>query len=168
MTSARVSYVSRVANETFGHSRRLLPEQPWWLNLDPAFHKFPDDFYLDAKTQAMVGATAVVDVGIRTAAATLALGMALPTLAGRLTEDHAQWGFYKAIANARDAAAAFPRPRQAVEMRRHRPPLLEYRPPEGSVEVLSFESAFQALNPGMREHYARFRRNRVARRGRRG
>ncbi|HET8731944.1 MAG TPA: hypothetical protein VFM34_12660 [Moraxellaceae bacterium] len=162
MTSARVSYVSRVANETFGHSRRLLPEQPWWHNLDPAFHKFPDDFYLDAKTQAMVGATAVVDVGIRTAAATLALGMALPTLVTRLTEDHAQWGFYKAVATGHDAKQAFPRPRQAVEMRHHRPPVLEYRPPEGSVEVLSFESAFQALNPGMREHYARFRRNRVA------
>ena len=60
-------YVSRVANETYGHSRRLMPEQPWWNNLDPAFQKFPDDFYLDLKSQAMVDGTAVVDLGMRTA-----------------------------------------------------------------------------------------------------
>ncbi|MCC2639228.1 MAG: abhydrolase 18 [Moraxellaceae bacterium] len=164
MTSAQARYVSRVANETYGHSRRLLPEQPWWNNLDPAFHKYPDDFYLDLRTQAMVEATAAVDVGIRTAAATLALTMALPTTLSPslLRHDHAQWDHYKALADGHDAKKSFPRPRQAVNVRKHKPPLLEYRPEDGSVEVLSFESQFQPLNPGMREHYARFRRNRIA------
>lgn len=162
MTSAQARLVSRVANDTFGHSRRLLPAQPWWHNLDPSFHKFPDDFYLDLKTQAMVGATAAVDVGMRTAAAGLALTMGLPTLPLMLKKDRAQWGFYKALANEHDAPRSFPRPRQAVEVRKHKPHLLEYRPPEGTVEVLSFESRFQAVNPEMREHYARFRRNRIA------
>ena len=45
------SIVSRVANETYGHSRRIMPEQPWWDNLEPSFHKFPDDFYLDILTR---------------------------------------------------------------------------------------------------------------------
>jgi hypothetical protein len=26
--------VSRVANETYSHTRRIMPEQPWWENLD--------------------------------------------------------------------------------------------------------------------------------------
>ena len=33
--------VSRVANETYGHSRRIMPNQPWWDNLESSFHKFP-------------------------------------------------------------------------------------------------------------------------------
>jgi hypothetical protein len=164
MTSAQARYVSRVANETYGHSRRLLPEQPWWDNLDPAFHKFPDDFYLDLKTQAMVATTAAVDLGIRTAAATLALSMALPTTLNPrwLMHDHAQWDFYKALADTHDPKQFFPRPRHNIAIRRHKPPLLEYRPPEGTVEVLSFESNFEPVNPAMREHWAKFRRNRHA------
>ena len=101
-------YVSRVANETYGHSRRLMPEQPWWNNLDPAFHKFPDDFYLDLKSQAMVDATAVVDLGMRTALATMALGAGLPTTLwpGRFQADRAQWDFYKRIADQHDPGHA--------------------------------------------------------------
>lgn len=159
---ALASTVSRVANETYGQSRRLMPAQPWWQNLDPAFHKFPDDFYLDLKAQLMVDGTAVVDLGMRTALAAFATGLALPTLARKISRDHAQWGFYQDLAEAHDAAAVFPRPRQAVAMRRHKAGLLDFRTPDGRVEVLSFESNFQALNPALREDYARHRRNRIA------
>jgi pimeloyl-ACP methyl ester carboxylesterase len=161
---ALASTVSRVANETYGHSRRLMPEQPWWDNLDPAFHKFPDDFYLDLKAQAMVDATAVVDLGVRTALASFALGLALPTTLwpGRWQADRAQWDFYKERANTHDPARFFLRPQQKVEVRRHEPGLLDFRPREGRVEILSFESNFQAVNPAMRQSYARHRRNRIA------
>ena len=157
-------HVSRVANETYGHSRRLMPEQPWWNNLDPAFHKFPDDFYLDLKSQAMVDGTAIVDLGVRTALASFALGLALPTTLwpGRWQADRAQWDFYKEHANTHDPARFFLRPQQKVEVRRHEPGLLDFRPREGRVEILSFESNFQAVNPAMRQGYARHRRNRIA------
>ncbi len=157
-------HVSRVANETYGHSRRLMPEQPWWNNLDPAFHKFPDDFYLDLKSQAMVDGTALIDLGVRTALATMVTGLALPgvLLPGNFRQDRAAWDFYKNLADQHDASAFFARPRQKVEMRRHKPGLLEFRPREGNVEVLSFESNFQAVNPALRESYARHRRNRIA------
>lgn len=157
-------HVSRVANETYGHSRRLMPEQPWWKHLDPAFHKFPDDFYLDLASQAMVDGTAIVDLGMRTALASFALGMALPTTLwpGQIARDHAQWGFYQRLAEARDPALFFPRPQQRVDVRRHAAGRLDYRPRDGKVEVLSFESNFQAVNPAMRPSYARHRRNRIA------
>ena len=38
------STVSRVANDTYSHTRRIMPEQPWWKTLESSFHKFPDDF----------------------------------------------------------------------------------------------------------------------------
>ena len=157
--------VSRIANDTYGHSRRLMPEQPWWNNLDPAFHKFPDDFYLDDLTaQAMVDGTAVVDLGVRTALATMALSLALPTTLwpGHHRADRAQWRFYQDLAEARDSTRFFPRPQQAVSVRRHKAGLLDYHPKDGSVEILSFESNFRAVNPALREKYARHRRNRIA------
>ena len=157
-------YVSRVANETYGHSRRLMPEQPWWNNLDPAFHKFPDDFYLDLKSQTMVDATAVVDLGMRTALAAFALGLALPTTLwpGRFQADRAQFGFYKDMADSHDTTRFFQRSRHKVSVRHHPAGHLAHKPKEGRVEVLSFESPFQAVNPAMREKYARHRRNRIA------
>lgn len=157
-------YVSRVANETYGHSRRLMPEQPWWNNLDPAFHKFPDDFYLDLKSQTMVNATAVVDLGMRTALATIALTAGLPTTLwpGHLQADHAQWGFYQRIAEQHDPELFFKRPQQAVNMRRHKAGLFAYHPKDGDVELLSFDSRFQAVNPEMRERYGSHQRNNTA------
>ncbi len=56
--------VSRVANETYGHSRRIMPSQPWWDNLESSFHKFPDDFDLDLPTQVLVDGTAAVDLAV--------------------------------------------------------------------------------------------------------
>lgn len=156
--------VSRVANETYGHSRRLMPEQPWWQHLDPAFHKYPDDFYLDLKSQLMVDSTAVVDLGMRSALAAFALGMGLPSMLGpgQLVRDHAQWSFYQRLADQQDSNLFFPRPQQRVDIRRRAPGLLDYRPRDGRVEVLSFESNFQAVNPAMRQSYGRHRRNRIA------
>ena len=45
------STVSRVANNTYSHTRRIMPEKPWWDNLESSFHKFPDDFELDLRTE---------------------------------------------------------------------------------------------------------------------
>lgn len=50
--------VSRVANHTYSHTRRIMPEQPWWDYLETSFHKFPDDFELDLKTETLVESTA--------------------------------------------------------------------------------------------------------------
>ncbi|MBP8852472.1 MAG: abhydrolase domain-containing 18, partial [Moraxellaceae bacterium] len=157
-------YVSRVANETYGHSRRLMPEQPWWDNLDPAFHKFPDDFYLDLKSQAMVGATAAVDLSMRTALAAFTLGLALPSTLrpGQIKQDAAQFSFYKDMADTHDSAHVFQRPQQKVQVRHHPAGRLSHKLDDGRIEVLSFESNFRAVNPAMREKYAKHRRNRLA------
>ncbi len=60
------STVSRVANDTYSHTRRIMPRQPWWESLESSFHKFPDDFELDLRTEATVEATACGDLLLRT------------------------------------------------------------------------------------------------------
>ncbi len=104
--------VSRVANETYSHTRRIMPEQPWWNHLESSFHKFPDDFELDLRTELMVDGTAVGDFLLRTAGAGLLGGFALPSSLSprRLKEDMSHVGFYQRKANSGDPAQFFQRP----------------------------------------------------------
>ena len=157
-------HVSRVANETYGLSRRMMPEQPWWQSLDPSFYKFPDDFYLDLPTQLLVNGTACVDKAIRTVSASLVTAAALPIMLrkGVLARDRAQWGFYQDMADHRDPALFFPRPQQTITLRSRLAGRLDYRPSEGAVEVLAFESRFEPVNPALRQDYLRHEHNRTA------
>ena len=156
--------VSRVANETYVHSRSVMPEKPWWNNLEPYFHKLPDDFYLDAGTQMMVGGTAAMDHVLRFSAASLVGSLCMTkTLApSQLKWDLKQSGFYKGLADAGDAAKTFPRPQSKVDVRRKEVGRLGPRPGDGRRELLSFKSPFQPLNPAMHTSYSGFTRNATA------
>ena len=110
--------VSRVANATYGHSRRIMPEQPWWNNLDPVFHKFPDDFYLDTRTQVVVESLAMLDVITRTGFASLATLFAIISTIRKLKADNAERHFYTALADRGDVDAVFPRPTASINVTR--------------------------------------------------
>lgn len=156
--------VSRVANETYGHSRRIMPEQPWWDNLEPSFHKFPDDFYLDLRTQLMVDATAGVDVALRTGVASMISVLALPMSLNpaRLLEDHRDRRFYEEMAESGDPARFFRPPPANVTVREQAPGAIAFEPEDGECRLLSFDSPFEAVNPRLRRRYAALERNRTA------
>lgn len=160
----RSSIVSRVASETYGHARRIMPEQPWWDNLEPSFHKFPDDFYLDIPTQLMVDATAGVDLllrtGMATAVATLAMPLSLNPV--RLREDSAQRGFYQAFAERGDPAAYFVAPPAGVRVEELPPGKMAFEPEDGTCRLLRFSSPFETVNPSQRERYRSHTRNNTA------
>lgn len=164
MTEA-AKLVSRVANETYVHSRSAMPQAPWWDNLEPYFHKLPDDFYLnDFRTQLMVDGTAAVDHVLRFAAASMVGGLCLPaTLSpGMLRRDLERRDFYTRLADRGKAAAVFKRPPRGVKIATSRGSLVSFRPTDGRVERLSFESPFETLHPDLRERYAGHKRNRTA------
>lgn len=98
------STVSRVANDTYGHTRRIMPEQPWWDTLESSFHKFPDDFELDLRTELTVDSTAAADYVLRTAGASMLGSLALPaSIAPRqLRRDMENIDFYRKRASAAD------------------------------------------------------------------
>lgn len=154
--------VSRVANETYSHTRRIMPDQPWWKHLESSFHKFPDDFELDLRTELTVQSTAWWDVLARTAAASMLTSLALPnSLSPRqLKRDMELVRFYQRRADTGDASAFFKKPGPArVKVNASYAGPFRFRPADGSCELLSFDSPFQAVNPKMREIYPRQRRN---------
>ena len=156
------STVSRVANETYGHTRRIMPEQPWWEHLESSFHKFPDDFELDLRTELTVESTAAADYLLRTAGASLLSSLALPTSLSprQLKKDVGSRDFYKRKASAADPARFFKRPNSSrVSMSSSSAGFLRFRPDDGSCELLSFDSPFKTVNPKLREVYPRQARN---------
>lgn len=157
--------LSRVANDTYGHGRRLMPEAPWWDNLEPSFHKFPDDFWLeDNRTQFMIEATARADILLRSGMAVLIAGLCLPgqLLPSTLGRDLALKSFYTERLATGDPTAFFQRPRHRVEVERHPADSLAYKPRDGRCELLSFVSPFEPVCPNMRERYLKYARNRRA------
>ncbi len=156
------STVSRVANATYSHTRRIMPKSPWWENLESSFHKFPDDFELDLRTELLVDSTAAGDYALRTAGAGLVGTLALPGSLNpiQLARDVAMSGFYKAKADQADPAAFFKKPDSArVVVKSSSAGLFRFRPKDGTCELLSFDSPFRAVNPSMRERYPRNKRN---------
>lgn len=158
------SIVSRVASETYGNARRIMPEQPWWNNLEPSFHKYPDDFYLDFRTQMMVNATAGVDLLLRTGAATMVGTLALPlSLSPRqVREDNEDRTFYQSFVDDGDPAAFFRAPPTDVPVTMLPGGQFGFRPDEGECVMLRFESPFETVNPRLRERYRSHERNNTA------
>ena len=154
--------VSRVANETYSHTRRIMPEQPWWDHLESSFHKFPDDFELDLRTELTVEGTAWADFLLRTAGAGMLSALALPTSfqPRQLKRDMAQMDFYRRKANAADPTRFFKKADfSRVEVRSSHAGFLRFKPDDGSCELLTFDSPFKPVNPALRDSYPKQKRN---------
>lgn len=154
--------VSRVANETYSHTRRIMPEQPWWDNLESSFHKFPDDFELDLRTELMVNSTAVGDYLLRTVGATLLATLAMPLSLNprQIKRDQETIDFYKRKASSADPTQFFKRPDSSRVVIESSPAgLFRFRPDDGTCELLSFDSPFKTVNPKLRETYPKQKRN---------
>lgn len=153
--------VSRVANETYSHTRRIMPEQPWWDNLETSFHKFPDDFELNVATQLMVGSTAAVDVALRTAVASVVSCLALPFSVNplKLTRDLQDRELYQAKASSAKPESFFWAPPRGVPIESRPAGWPAFKPNNGRCEVLTFDSPFLPVNPALRDDYRKNKTN---------
>ncbi|MBO0731135.1 MAG: hypothetical protein J2P57_17895 [Acidimicrobiaceae bacterium] len=115
-------------------------------------------------TRLVVETSAALDVGLRTAAASVVAASFLPRFvdprSGR--EERRTLEHYSALAAQTDAAASFPVPGPLPEVRRSNPGALRFPLRGGGVDALRFDSPFEAVNPEMRQRYGAFRANRVA------
>ncbi len=156
------STVSRVASESYSHTRRIMPEQPWWDHLETSFHKFPDDFELDLLTELTVGTTAWADLLLRTAGASMLTALALPFSLQplQLRRDLESVRFYEDKADVADPAAFFRKPDSTqVTVEASSTGFFGFRPSHGTCEMLSFDSPFQTVHRGLRESYPQQRNN---------
>ena len=157
--------VSQVASESYSHTRKIMPEQPWWNNLESSFHKFPDDFELDLKTGLMVDSTAIADYIFRTAAAGLLTSTAMPLSLQplQLKKDSKQFGFYQQIADEANPETSFPKPDSShVNITTSPEGFFRFKPNDGVCELLKFDSPFTPLNPAISKPYLKNKRNRQA------
>ena len=122
---------------------------------------------LTLQQRLVVDASAVADLGLRTAVASLVGAAMLPTVAGavlRPSDSRAEreaLAFYAELAKAQDPELSFPAPTE--------PPRVSSRPANpvaewmahGRVRNIKFRSTFEAINPAVRERRKGYERNNV-------
>ena len=162
---SRASVVSRIAHEKAEQAPGLLTgEGPWWERLDPEFYRQPEPFDLQFRDRCWVGMSAASDILLRTAGALLVGGLSLPLGYNpfRLARLRSEADFYRSLADAEDPDEVFVDPPTDVEFRRSSPRFFTFEPDDGTVEDLTFDSAFEPINPGHREAYLQHEANRTA------
>lgn len=121
---------------------------------------------LTLRQRLIVDSSAVADVALRTAIASLLATTMLPTMVTGLRRSQArtereQLQFYAELAAAKDPARSFPAPESAPRVSsRPANPIAEWMA-KGNVENIRFQSSFRAVNPALREQCAGLRRNNV-------
>ena len=122
---------------------------------------------LTLQQRMVVDASAVADLALRTAVASIVGAAMLPRLAGaalhpnRVHDEDAALDFYIDLAAQKDPLLSFPAPTA--------PPRVSTRPANqlaswiahGSVNNIEFASSFQAVNPALREQRGSYARNNV-------
>jgi pimeloyl-ACP methyl ester carboxylesterase len=139
--------------------------QPWWEHLDPEFHARTEGFDLDLADQTKVAASVWLDTTIRTGAAVAVGTLAVPVGYNpvRLARDFARESLYTTAALARDPSLFFEAPPRFVSVRIREARLPLFSPASGVCEELTFESRYVPANPLLRDTFAAYRANRIAR-----
>ncbi len=161
---ARSKVVSRIAHESCVLAPRVETPRRWWNSLEANFAYRPEGFDLGVRDSLLVRATAALDVGIRTFAASAVGALAVPVGYGprgvrELLRDR---GYYEQLADDGDASAFFRAPsrRVAITSKPALAPL--FKPKDGVCVDLTFESPFRPGNPNLRADYLSHVGNRTA------
>lgn len=122
---------------------------------------------LTRQQKLIVDSSAVADLGLRTAIATLVGAAMLPRLAGtalRPKDSRAERDalrFYAELGAAKDPELSFPAPAEIPRVSsRPANPIAEWTA-HGRVENIRFTSSFEAINPAVRDHRRTYERNNV-------
>ncbi|MGV0624485.1 alpha/beta hydrolase family protein [Mycolicibacter minnesotensis] len=124
---------------------------------------------LSLQEKVIVDTSAFVDIGLRTAVASLVAAAMVPsvvtTVLGRqqLRQERERLAFYAELAAEHDPALSFPAPTDLPRVSSRRANPIAERVARGVVENVSFRSRFQAVNPAMRQSWNRLDRNNTAR-----
>jgi hypothetical protein len=104
-----------------------------------------------------------MDVALRTAVASL---VSVPLVSWGLMadaqEELALHELYRQLARQADPKRSFPLPSRKARVQAQHPGRLAFRAPDGLVELLRFQSPYEAIHPEMRERYSHFGRNSTA------
>ncbi|KRD05810.1 peptidase [Mycobacterium sp. Root265] len=122
---------------------------------------------LTLQQRMVVDASAVADLGLRTAVASIVGAAMLPRLAGaalhpnRVHDEDAALDFYIDLAAQKDPLLSFPAPTALPRVSTRPANQLASWIAHGSVNNIEFASSFQAVNPALREQRGSYARNNV-------
>jgi pimeloyl-ACP methyl ester carboxylesterase len=117
--------------------------------------------------RAIVDSSAVADIGLRTAIASLVGAAMLPPVLsglmhrGELDRERTNLAFYADLAAQQDPTLSFPAPTVAPRVSSRRANPVANRIGHGNVEHLTFDSSFEPVNPAMRGLWRKLERNNV-------
>ena len=143
-----------------------VPDVP---SADAGIRGLPDRAALSPIQRLIVDASALSDIGLRTAVASL-VGVAMtPSVLATLVDRGAprreldNLRFYAELAAEQDPAKSFPAPTVVPRIASRQANPLAERIARGSVENVAFASSFEPVNPGMRDVWRKLTNNNVAR-----
>lgn len=142
-----------------------MPSGRWWQNLQSNFYACPEPFTLERKDRFQIGATAMLDAGLRTAAASVltASGLARAINPVEVWRDLTDARMYMDMFDQERGREFFPQPPRDVVFRERRPRTPHFRPSNGRCVDLVWESHVSPFNPRIRERYLSHTRNCQAR-----
>ena len=133
----------------------------WWEHLQSNFHAQPEGFELEFVDQVRVRSTAAFDIGLRTAAATLVGTTALP-LAFRpraYLDSVSDAPLYQRMVDEGRGREFFPAAPQGVRFQEKRVWGPSFRPKDGRVVDLEYDSPYQPFNKRIARSYLKHRAN---------
>ena len=140
-----------------------MPDVP---GADAGVHGLPDRSELSPGQRLIVDASAVSDIGLRTAIASLIGAAMIPAVVAnrrQLRHERENLRFYAELAAEHDTAKSFPAPVLPPRVASRRANPLTEQIAHGTVENVSFTSSFEAVNPAMRQTWRARTRNKVVR-----
>ncbi|MCB9526344.1 MAG: alpha/beta hydrolase family protein [Myxococcales bacterium] len=141
-----------------------MPPDEWWRRLEPDFAGQSEGFALDWYDRARVQLTAVSDLAIRSGAASAvgALAVSLGLQRSPLRADLDDVDFYARAAEQRNPDLFFAPPPKGVKVTATPASVPSFRPKDGQVMDLRFESPFLPVNPRMHGRWQQNQRNNIA------
>jgi pimeloyl-ACP methyl ester carboxylesterase len=127
----------------------------------------PDRSELTLSQRAIVDASAVADIGLRTAIASLVGAAMLPPVLTALVRhsdldrERDNLAFYAGLAAEHDPTVSFPAPTATPRVSSRQANSVANRIAHGNVQHISFDSGFEPVNPKMRKLWRRLDRNNV-------
>jgi hypothetical protein len=144
-----------------------LPDVPGG-DLPAGAHGLPPRSALSPRQRAVVEASALGDLALRTSVASVVAAAVAPVvLATNLRRstgsEREDLSFYAGLAAEHDATTSFPAPTELPRVSSRRASRLAERLARGTVDNISFRSSFTAVNPALRRRWSALNSNNVVR-----
>lgn len=153
-----------ITSSTKTHSKLQLTQPHWWRHLAADFPQHQAHSSFNVSERLKLFASAATDLTLRSGLtlATSILSFPMSVRPNVILRDRKERQLYCDLADAGDASHFFVKPDDDIRVSIRKSSRLAHQPKDGQSFLLSFKSRFKAVNPKLREDYAKHDNNHVA------